>query len=86
MCARYTLSKKQEQILKGYSVTLAEAYSPNYNLAPTQEGLIITADEPSIAQKMHFGLLHIGLQTQNLILARLTREVRKCWKRKHTLH
>jgi putative SOS response-associated peptidase YedK len=57
MCARYTLSKKQEQILKAYSVQIAGEYSPNYNLAPTQEGLVITADEPGIAQKMHFGLI-----------------------------
>jgi putative SOS response-associated peptidase YedK len=57
MCARYTLSKKQEQILKAYSVSIAGEYSPNYNLAPTQEGLVITADEPGIAQPMHFGLI-----------------------------
>jgi putative SOS response-associated peptidase YedK len=57
MCARYTLSKKQEAILKAYSVSIAGEYSPNYNLAPTQEGLVITADEPGIAQKMHFGLV-----------------------------
>jgi putative SOS response-associated peptidase YedK len=57
MCARYTLSKNEEQILKAYSVQLAGEYSPNYNLAPTQEGLVITADEPDIAQKMHFGLV-----------------------------
>jgi putative SOS response-associated peptidase YedK len=57
MCARYTLSKKQEQILKAYSVQMAGEYSPNYNLAPTQEGLVITADEPGIAQTMHFGLV-----------------------------
>lgn len=57
MCARYTLSKKQEEILKAYSVTLAGEYSPNYNFVPTQEGLVITGDEPGRAQKMHFGLV-----------------------------
>jgi putative SOS response-associated peptidase YedK len=57
MCARYTLSKNQEQILKAYAVKLFGEYNPNYNLAPTQEGLVITADEPDIAQKMHFGLV-----------------------------
>jgi putative SOS response-associated peptidase YedK len=39
------------------AVKLFGEYIPNYNLAPTQEGLIITADEPNIAQKMHFGLI-----------------------------
>jgi putative SOS response-associated peptidase YedK len=57
MCARYTLSKKQEEILKAYAVQMAGEYKPNYNLAPTQEGLVITADEPGIAQPMHFGLI-----------------------------
>lgn len=57
MCARYTLTKKQEEILKAYAVKLFGEFTPNYNLAPTQEGLVITADEPDTAQKMHFGLV-----------------------------
>jgi len=57
MCSRYTLSKKEKEILKAYQVELPPAIHPNYNLAPTQEGLVITADEPGIAQKMHFGLV-----------------------------
>jgi putative SOS response-associated peptidase YedK len=57
MCARYTLSKKQEAILKAYAVQIAGEYKPNYNLAITQKGLVITADEPKIAQLMHFGLV-----------------------------
>ncbi|WP_432713688.1 SOS response-associated peptidase [Pedobacter sp.] len=56
MCSRYTLTKKQESILHAYNVKMPE-FVPNYNLAPTQEGLVITADEPGIAQKMHFGLV-----------------------------
>jgi putative SOS response-associated peptidase YedK len=50
MCARFTLSKKQEQILEAYSVQVASEYSPNYNLVPTQDGLVIRADEHGIAQ------------------------------------
>jgi len=57
MCSRYTLTKKEKEILKAYQVKLPPGYQPNYNLAPTQEGLVITADEPEIAQKMHFGLV-----------------------------
>jgi putative SOS response-associated peptidase YedK len=57
MCSRYTLSKKEKEILKAYQVKLPTDIQPNFNLAPTQEGLVITADEPGIAQKMHFGLV-----------------------------
>jgi putative SOS response-associated peptidase YedK len=57
MCARYTLSKKEKELAKAYEVKLPPNYVPNFNLAPTQEGLIITADEPAVAQHMHFGLV-----------------------------
>lgn len=57
MCARYTLTKKEKELLKAYQVKLPSPFEPNYNLAPTQEGLVITSDEPDIAQKMHFGLV-----------------------------
>jgi putative SOS response-associated peptidase YedK len=57
MCARYPLSKKREQILKAYAASTAGECSPDYNLALTKEGLVITADEPAIAQKIHFGLI-----------------------------
>lgn len=57
MCSRYTLTARQEKLLEAYNVKLPPAYQPNYNLAPTQNGLVITADEPEIAQLMHFGLV-----------------------------
>lgn len=57
MCARYTLTRRQEEILKAFTVSIMEPFQPNYNLAPTQNGLVVTADEPSVAQPMHFGLV-----------------------------
>jgi len=57
MCARYTLTKKEKDLLKAYQVKLPGDFEPNYNLAPTQLGLVITANEPDIAQQMHFGLV-----------------------------
>ncbi|MBB2148788.1 SOS response-associated peptidase [Pedobacter gandavensis] len=57
MCGRYTLSKTPSEIMEAFPVTIPEILDPNYNLAPTQNGLVITADEPGIAQKMHFGLI-----------------------------
>lgn len=56
MCARYTLTKSEKELLKAYNVKLPE-FEPNYNIAPTQESLVITADEPELAQRMHFGLV-----------------------------
>jgi putative SOS response-associated peptidase YedK len=56
MCARYTLTKRQEALLQAYNVKFPD-FEPNYNLAPTQQGLVITSDEPDIAQTMHFGLV-----------------------------
>lgn len=57
MCSRYTLTKKQQEILLAYQVKFAETFEPNFNIAPTQQGLVITADEPNLAQPMHFGLV-----------------------------
>ncbi|MBB6502482.1 SOS response-associated peptidase [Pedobacter cryoconitis] len=57
MCSRYTLTKAQKELVKLYQVKLPPDYEPNYNLAPTQKGLVITADEPERAQLMHFGLV-----------------------------
>ena len=55
MCARYTLTKKEKDLVKALEVIIPDDYAPNFNLAPTQNGLVITADEPGIAQNMHFG-------------------------------
>ncbi|KEQ31204.1 hypothetical protein N180_02850 [Pedobacter antarcticus 4BY] len=57
MCARYILSKSEKELLKAYQVKLPDNYKPNFNLAPTDNGLVITADQPDIAQLMHFGLV-----------------------------
>jgi putative SOS response-associated peptidase YedK len=57
MCARYTLTKRQETLLQTFNNVQFPDFEPNYNLAPTQNGLVITADEPGIAQQMHFGLI-----------------------------
>jgi putative SOS response-associated peptidase YedK len=57
MCARYTLTRAEKELAKLFGVQIPEAFAPNYNLAPTQEGLVITAAEPDIAQRMHFGLV-----------------------------
>lgn len=40
MCARYTLTRAEKEVAKMYNVQLAGPFQPNYNLAPTQEGLV----------------------------------------------
>ena len=57
MCARYSMTREEKRLTALYYASLKEPYEPNYNLAPTQEGLVITADEPNIIQPMHFGLV-----------------------------
>ncbi len=66
MCARYTLTRAEKELAKMYNVQISGPFQPNYNLAPTQEGLVITADEPRIAQKMHFGLIPYWAESTKL--------------------
>lgn len=57
MCARYTLTAEEKEILKAHPYEIQGEWIPNYNLAITQKGLIITADEPEIIQQMSFGIV-----------------------------
>jgi putative SOS response-associated peptidase YedK len=57
MCARYVLAAAEKQILEAYAAEIKEGWLPHYNIAPTIESLVITADEPLLIQKMHFGLV-----------------------------
>ncbi len=57
MCARYTLTKKDKEIAKRYRVKNIDGFLPNYNIAPTQQSLVLTADEPNRLQAFHFGLV-----------------------------
>jgi len=66
MCARYTLTKEQKKIMASYQVKLPDDYAPNYNIAPTQNSLVITSDEPDTAQLMHFGLVPYWAQSTKL--------------------
>lgn len=48
------LTKKEKDLAKAFEIIIPDDYAPNFNLAPTQNGLVITADEPEIAQKYAF--------------------------------
>lgn len=57
MCARYTLTAEEKEILKNNPYQLVGAYEPDANIAVTDGGLVITSDEPDIIQQMSFGIV-----------------------------
>ena len=57
MCARYSLSKEDKALMKEYSYKITTPFTSNNNIAPTDLGLVITADQPDLIQAMHFGLV-----------------------------
>jgi len=71
MCARYTVKTPATEIGKLYHAQAPVDFEPNYNLAPTQEGLVITSDEPGIIQKMHFGLVPFWSESTKLNISTL---------------
>ena len=57
MCARYTLTAEEKEILKGNQYTLVGEYKPDTNIAITDFGFVITSDEPDIVQRMSWGII-----------------------------
>lgn len=57
MCARYTLTAEEKQVLKENPYQMTGSYEPDSNVAITDFGYIVTSDEPTIVQKMHFGIV-----------------------------
>lgn len=57
MCNNYSVSRNEKKMLRQYGVTSPVNYTPSDRIAPTDTGLIITADKPCDIQKMHFGLV-----------------------------
>lgn len=85
MCARYTLTKKEKDLAKALEVIIPVDYAPNFNLAPTQNGLVITADEPGVVQQMHFGLVPYWAENTKLNISTLNARSeeamsKKTWK------
>ena len=57
MCGRFTLTVDPEQLAVAFSLTTVPDFGPRYNIAPTQQALVITADQPREAQFMRWGLI-----------------------------
>jgi putative SOS response-associated peptidase YedK len=85
MCARYTLTKKEKDLAKALEVIIPADYAPNFNLAPTQNGLVITADEPDAAQHMHFGLVPYWAENTKLNISTLNARSEEAMSKKTCL-
>lgn len=57
MCGRYTLSADPTVLQEELGLDVPPHFAPRYNLAPTQEGLIITAQLPTRAVPARWGLI-----------------------------
>lgn len=57
MCARYTLTAEEKELIKQQGYSLRGEYQPDPNIAITDVGFVVTSDEPDIVQRMHFGIV-----------------------------
>ncbi|MGF7083006.1 SOS response-associated peptidase [Mucilaginibacter sp. UYCu711] len=57
MCARFTLSKAEKDILAAYAAEMIDPFNADTNIAPTDGGLVIRADKTNEIHNYHFGLV-----------------------------
>lgn len=57
MCGRFTLTVDPEQLATAFGLTTVPDFEPRYNVAPTQDALVITAERSDVAQFMRWGLI-----------------------------
>lgn len=57
MCGRFTLTVDPEELARAFNLTLVPEFVPRYNIAPTQNALVITGGRPAEAQFMRWGLI-----------------------------
>lgn len=57
MCNSYSFTRDHKKIMSRLGVTNLVSYTPAERIAPTDTGLVITADKPCEVQTMHFGLV-----------------------------
>jgi putative SOS response-associated peptidase YedK len=73
MCARYTLTAEEKEILKENKYVLNGEYKPDPNIAISDYGFVVTSDEPDLVQRMRFGIIpedsasaHVDFATFNI--------------------
>lgn len=64
MCGRYSFSTSKIAVEKQLRIDVNEALSPNYNIAPTQQGLVLANDQPNTLQSMRWGLIPSWSKTE----------------------
>ncbi|MHA4896251.1 SOS response-associated peptidase [Pedobacter sp. PWIIR3] len=57
MCARYTLTAEEKELIKQGNYTLRGPYSPDSNIAITDVGFVVTTEEPDVVQRMFWGIV-----------------------------
>jgi putative SOS response-associated peptidase YedK len=57
MCSRYTLTHNREKIIKRFGVKMADNWKPRYNIAPSQEMIVITNASPDKASLFRWGFI-----------------------------
>jgi len=68
MCGRYSNKKTLEFYRQDYQLDFSEKleWKPSYNIAPTQNALVTTADRPGTVELMHFGLVPFWAKDKNI--------------------
>jgi|GEM_PF-584124 len=69
MCARYTLTAEEKEILKENTYTLTDEYKPDPNVAITDYGFVVTSDEPDLIQRMNFGIIPADSESRHVDFA-----------------
>lgn len=69
MCARYTLTAEEKEILKENKYALTEDYKPDTNIAISDYGFVVTSDEPELIQRMRFGIIPEDSETAQVDFA-----------------
>ncbi|MET3114825.1 putative SOS response-associated peptidase YedK [Pedobacter sp. CG_S7] len=66
MCARYTLTAEEKELLHESNYKLFGEYNPDSNVAITDFGFVVTSDQPTLVQKMHFGIVPHDAKTKTI--------------------
>jgi putative SOS response-associated peptidase YedK len=56
MCARYTLTAEEKELIAQGNYTLDGPYVPDPNIAVTDFGFVVTSAEPDVVQRMYWGI------------------------------
>jgi len=64
MCARYTLTAEEKELIAQGKYTLEGPYVPDPNIAIQDIGYVVTMQEPDVVQRMFFGIVPANAQSK----------------------